>query len=202
MSKRTNSNFCSNKCYQKSYRAKNALKIKKQIIDWENSHREEVRLNKAAYRRAHKSKIAEQHQAFIDKDPEAYRTYMRQYAKKRYASDIDFKLRTVLRARLNLAVKGNYKDGSSVEDLGCTIEELKKYLESKFLPGMSWDNWSQDGWHIDHIKPLSLFDLSDSAQLKEACHFSNLQPLWSKDNLQKGDRYNLFDFNNPGEKIK
>jgi hypothetical protein len=62
---------------------------------------------------------------------------------------------------LRTALKNNSKRGSAVKDLGCSIEELKIYLESKFLPGMSWDNWSPDGWHIDHIKPLSKFDLTD-----------------------------------------
>jgi hypothetical protein len=48
---------------------------------------------------------------------------------------------------------------------------------------MTWDNWTTDGWHIDHIKPLaSSFDLTDRKQFLEACHYTNLQPLWAKDN--------------------
>jgi hypothetical protein len=69
--------------------------------------------------------------------------------------------------------------------LGCSIEFLKAHLESKFQPGMSWDNWSHKGWHVDHIVPISAFDLTDEAQLKQACHYTNLQPLWAKDNLKK-----------------
>ena len=87
-----------------------------------------------------------------------------------------------------MALKGNYKNGSAVKDLGCSIDELKTYLESKFQLGMTWDNWSKDGWHIDHIKPLSSFDLTDKKQLLEACHYTNLQPLWATDNLSKGDK--------------
>jgi hypothetical protein len=52
---------------------------------------------------------------------------------------------------------------------------------------MTWENWSVNGWHIDHIKPLSSFDLTDTEQLKEACSYNNLQPLWAKDNLKKSD---------------
>ena len=69
-----------------------------------------------------------------------------------------------------------------------TVEQLKQHLESKFQPGMSWDNWTTDGWHIDHIKPLSSFNLNDRKQLLSACHYTNLQPLWAKDNLSKSDK--------------
>ena len=55
---------------------------------------------------------------------------------------------------------------------------------------MTWDNWTTDGWHIDHIKPLSSFDLTDRKQLLEVCHYTNLQPLWAKDNLIKSDKLN------------
>ncbi len=103
-------------------------------------------------------------------------------------NDVQFKLECVLRKRLSDAVRNNRKNGSAVKDLGCNIEQLKKYLESKFQSGMSWDNYGLHGWHIDHIKPLSIFNLEDRNQLLEACHYTNLQPLWAKDNLIKGNK--------------
>jgi len=104
--------------------------------------------------------------------------------KFRYANDIQYRLKVVLRKRLWHALKKNQKTGSAVEDLGCTIEEFKIYLESKFQSGMSWTNMGK--WHIDHIKPLDAFDLTDLVQLRQACHFTNLQPMWAVDNLKKG----------------
>ena len=101
------------------------------------------------------------------------------------------KIKHSLRTRLNHAIKGVVKTGSAVRDLGCSIEELKRHLESQFAEGMNWDNYGLKGWHIDHIKPLDAFELEDPEELKKACHFSNLQPLWAKDNLKKGAKYEV-----------
>jgi len=111
----------------------------------------------------------------------------RNYTVNRRKTDLNFKLACNLRARLSRALKGNFKKSSLSEYLGCRIDFLKQHLESKFLPNMTWTNYGQ--WHIDHIKPLSAFNLSDPDQLKKACHYTNLQPLWAKDNLSKGNKY-------------
>ena len=76
--------------------------------------------------------------------------------------------------------------GSAVRDLGCSVEELKRHLEKQFQPKMNWENYGLYGWHIDHIKPLVNFDLTNREQFLEACHYTNLQPLWAEDNLSKG----------------
>lgn len=99
-----------------------------------------------------------------------------------------YKLKFQIRSRFARAISGNYKAGSAVANLGCSIEELKTHLESKFQPGMTWENYGIKGWHIDHIQPLDNFDLTNLEQLKTACHYSNLQPLWWQDNLRKGNK--------------
>ena len=53
---------------------------------------------------------------------------------------------------------------------------------------MTWDNWSLVGWHIDHEIPLYAFDLTDREQLLRACHYTNLQPMWAIDNLEKSNK--------------
>lgn len=120
---------------------------------------------------------------------EEYKAKRRQKNRERYNNDCAFRLKTILRVRLREALKNNHKTGSAISDLGCSISELKKYLESKFQPGMSWENHSNNGWHIDHIIPLDSFDLENPEELKKACHYTNLQPLWCKDNLRKSNKY-------------
>jgi len=101
------------------------------------------------------------------------------------SNPLNSKIARNLRGRLSQAIRNGYKSGSAIDDLGCSITNLKAYLESRFLPGMSWNNYGKHGWHVDHIKPLCRFDLTDEVQLKKACHYTNLQPLWAKDNLEK-----------------
>lgn len=109
-----------------------------------------------------------------------------QYVKDKYHSDPLFKLATNLRKRMSKMITRNQKSGSAVKDLGCSIDEFKQYIESLFQPGMTWDNYGE--WHLDHIFPLSKFDLSVSSEFKKACHYSNLQPLWAQDNLKKSNK--------------
>jgi len=102
------------------------------------------------------------------------------------------KIKENLRSRTYQAIKNNQKSGSAIKDLGCSVEKLKQYLENKFYPhpitleNMTWDNYGLYGWHIDHVVPLSLFDLTDPKQFIKACNYTNLQPLWAEENLKKG----------------
>ena len=95
-----------------------------------------------------------------------------------------------MRSRLNGAIKNNSKSGSAVRDLGCSIDELKIYLEKQFQPGMIWKNWGNKGgqWSIDHIIPLISVDLKNREEFLKVCHYTNLRPMWHIDNLKKGDK--------------
>ncbi len=99
-----------------------------------------------------------------------------------------YNLSLSLRSRLHMAIKGSAKTGSAVRDLGCSIPELKLYLEKQFKPGMTWENRSKAGWHIDHIMPLASFDLTNRDELLKAVHYTNLQPLWAEENIKKSDK--------------
>ncbi len=111
----------------------------------------------------------------------------RDYEKYKSSTDVNYRLAKALRRRLHDALKKKRKGGSAVKNLGCSIAELKIYIESKFKKNMTWDNWNHTGWHIDHIVPLARFDLSNPEQIKYACHYTNLQPLWAEENHSKSD---------------
>lgn len=168
---------------------------------WRSEHQEQIKANRRAHYLAHRQEqidVAvlwtknhrEIDRAKSKKFRETHPNYSKEYARKYYwekqREDIHFRLKGALRARLRKALKYNLKTGSAVRELGCSVEELYNHLELSFTQGMSWDNWGE--WHIDHVKPLASFDLTDIKQFKQAVHYTNLQPLWAIDNLRKGAR--------------
>ena len=109
-------------------------------------------------------------------------------------TDPIYKLIINARARLRsiLRKKNIKKPKKTIESFGCSVEFLKEHLEKQFYPHpitnekMTWKNNSLHGWHVDHIDPL---DLATSAEdIEKLSHYSNLQPLWSVENLKKGSK--------------
>ena len=107
---------------------------------------------------------------------------------KKYKSKPEQKIRKAQSKRIKevLAYKNLDKCKTTLKYIGCTAKELKEHLESQFKEGMTWDNYGFYGWHIDHIRPISSFDLEDEEQMKQCFHYTNLQPLWAEENLKKG----------------
>jgi hypothetical protein len=198
------------KGYDKIYREANKDKIRKREKAYYHNNKEKMRQKAKDYYQLNKKKNNEQNKIWRNANKEYLKNYdknrepqrkenrkayykankvkIREYYNNRLKTDIQYKLSINIRGRLNKALKNNYKCGSAVKDLGCSIDELKLYLESKFQEGMTWDNWTKDGWHIDHIRPLSSFDLTNREEFLQACHYTNLQPLWAKDNFAKKDK--------------
>ena len=106
--------------------------------------------------------------------------------KSRYKTDINFRLRNICRARISQALKFNYKSASTIKLIGCTIDELRQHIESKFKSWMTWENHGL--WDIDHIQACAKFNLTYPEQQRECFHWSNLQPLDHIENMKKGAR--------------
>ena len=123
-------------------------------------------------------------------NPEKYRAQDRAYMVRRYWEDLAFRLRKVMRTRAYEMLKGKRKALRSLALLGCNMPEFLKYIESLWLPGMTWENYGKGpaGWEVDHIIACSKFDLSDPIQQQACFHYSNQQPLWGVDNRRKSNR--------------
>jgi len=146
--------------------------------------------NKRHYEK-NKEKLNADKKIYVEKNRVRRNEYVRKWKYNKYHNDIKFKLSELLRERIRSVLKGRSKKGSAVADLGCSFDFFRKYIESKFKSGMGWENHGKFGWHIDHIKPLSLFNLEDREEFLKAVHYTNLQPLWAIDNLKKGNSFNL-----------
>lgn len=104
----------------------------------------------------------------------------------RYSSDPAYRVELAARNRIRTAVakRGTKKSRKTIELLGCTPEFFVSFIEAAFKPGMTWENYG--AWEIDHVIPVSKFDIGDSSQQGIAFHYSNCQPLWKNTNRAKG----------------
>lgn len=169
------------------WRAKNPEHNKMMKAKWQTSNAEYVLTKQREWKEKNRAHVNECSKQWRQKNLEHARAWRRAYYNGRMDEDAQFRLAETLRHRLHDALRGKCKRGSAVADLGMSIEEFRVYLESKFKPGMSWKNHGE--WHIDHIVPLTWFDLENPEQLKYALRYDNLQPMWAEDNLSKGNRH-------------
>ena len=168
---------------------------------WRANHPDEIKENNKKWNENNKEYHKQRCKDWYDKNIDHVTQYKKTHKDKkagerfyiRYKEDLLFRIKVQLRNRLRSAITGNYKSGSAVGDLGCPIESFKAYIESLFQEGMTWNNWGTYGWHLDHISPLSSFDLTDREQFLKACHYTNLRPLWCEDNLRKGNTVGVME---------
>jgi hypothetical protein len=141
------------------------------------------------------SKIRSKKQEVIQRRRETRKKYIRRAEfkvkynasiKKRVLQNPQFAIARRVRARIRMAIKraGLAKKDKTEELIGCSYSFLRGHVEKQFRDGMTWDDPSS--FHIDHIRPICSFDLTDPEQLKAAFHWSNVQPLTPEENLRKG----------------
>jgi hypothetical protein len=137
--------------------------------------------NRAYYQR-NKERLVPYHAQWKKDNPEKFaahrRTYMRTNPRARIGNSLRRRVARLLGASQS---RGRYR-----KLIGCSPQDLMLSLECRFEPGMTWQNYGS-AWHIDHILPLSSYDLTDPAQQREAFHYTNLQPLWASANMAKSD---------------
>ncbi|MCP4324370.1 MAG: hypothetical protein GY787_21430 [Alteromonadales bacterium] len=112
--------------------------------------------------------------------------------RKQQKKNMNYKIRKNMSNRIKSALanlaNGKKDYGTMTKYVGCSISEFKIYIENQFTSGMNWDNYGE--WHMDHIRPLASFDLTDQKDIDIAFNYTNIQPLWANDNLTKSSFYN------------
>lgn len=169
---------------QKQYYEKNKEKIVDNVREWRKKN---PQARRAEYLNARDKKIAYAKE-WAEKNPDKRSRITRRYSKK-FNSDPSNRPYIICRKLLArvIALKEGGKPGKTEAMLGYTRLDLKNHIESMFKDGMSWGNHGE--WHVDHIKPVSAFIKEGEKDPKVINALENLQPLWAKDNLSKGAKY-------------
>jgi hypothetical protein len=176
----------------KNWRLKNIEKVKQQKIRYTKKYSEKNKDRGRKYREQNKDKVLIRSKKWREENLQYSKEYFQKNKSKinkkicdRKKIDFLFKISSLYRSKLN-KILSKSKDKSTFEIIGCSPIFLKEHLEKQFKEGMSWDNHGLFGWHIDHIIPLS--SAKTEEELYKLCHYTNLQPLWAKDNLKKSNK--------------
>lgn len=183
---RSTCNDC-RKIESKIYREKNPEKRKETIKRYYENNKEKERLRFKKYRMENPEKRKLTCKNYVINNKDKYNEYSKNWKKKERLINPKYKLINNIRERTKdfLNYKKENKNTKIYNIVGCSPEFLKEYIENKFTEGMSWDLMGKH-IHIDHIIPLS--SAKDEDEIYKLCHYSNLQPLWAKDNLKKGSK--------------
>ena len=159
---------------------------------WDNNPK--IKARDMAITNNWKRRNPEENKAYIKKwiknNPEKNREIQRRSRKKRMDNDPVYRALCNQRKRFRHIMKlvKNGGTGSYSDKIGCTTKEFHRYMEAKFQPSMTWDNYGTY-WHVDHIIPCAAFDHSDPHQVALCWHHSNMQPLEARENLIKSDKF-------------
>lgn len=156
------------------------LKPSVQTIAWEEKRRKVSRKASVVWYAKNKDRARQAMRAW----GQANKVYRNGYQNARRQEPV-IALTHRLRNRLAKAVQaaGAGKAGKTLDLVGCSVEFLHAHITSQFVDGMSWE--TRKLWHVDHIRPLSSYDLTDPAQQAESMHWTNLRPMWGSDNIAK-----------------
>jgi Prasinovirus endonuclease VII len=163
------------------YYLKNREAIKLRVSVYQTLNKKKCNLRKKLWARRNRKRVMAARKRWSNKNPD----FKRLWAFNKRRNDVGFRILCNLRRRLYDAQLRQKQSKSATKLLGCSLEDFRIYLESKFEPGMTWENYGRYGWHIDHIVPCALFDMTDANHRRRCFHFSNLQPMFASKNHKK-----------------
>lgn len=167
---------------------------------WRKANPERARAAVRAWRKVNRSRQNELSKQWAERNPERRKSqWLRYYTAARpevlaklarrwrsLPANSDARVYHRIFVRIADALPSGVEMEGAVEELiGCSIPDFRTHIEKQFRDGMGWD---VTGWHIDHILPVSYFNLSDPVQQRACFHYTNTQPLWAAENASKKDR--------------
>ncbi len=166
-----------------------AERIRLKSKQWREENPGRTRDANREYHKNNRDKLRDMNRLWREKNRVTLSIKKREAGRERRKDPL-FRLVANLRCRVRNAIREqrSEKAAKTMQLVGCSVPALRAHLESQFLPGMTWDNNSTDGWHVDHIIPCRAFDLTDPDHQRMCFHYTNLRPIWALDNLSKGDR--------------
>ena len=165
----------------------NIEKVKQNNTNWYAENTEKAKTLNANWKAENPEKAKTLTARWRAENHEYVASYKNNYNQQRRAKDPLYRFQCNMRSMGNRVVKQlalGKKPATTFKWIGCSPEELKAHFESLFTEGMTWDNYGE--WHVDHIRPVASFSAEEWEQIN---HYTNLQPLWAKDNLSKGDSW-------------
>lgn len=189
-------NYLKNKDYILEKNKKRRDNNKDYMSEYNKKYREDNIESLKEYYKKYKEENKEYNKIWRENNSDKIKEYRKRYSKsesskkhrKNWYKSIKKRCPHILawRTILTNTLKrfGKKKDDETIKLLGYSSIELKEYIESLFVEGMSWDNYGE--WHIDHIKPVSSYDPETPVDIVNS--LKNLQPLWAFDNLSKGNK--------------
>jgi len=150
-------------------------------------NRDKINQKNAEWRLAYPEKMNGCRKEWRENNPDKVKVILNRHIKKKKDTNPLYRCKCAVRSLVTCAIKrmGYQKNTKTEKIIGCTFKDLKLHIELQFKTGMDWLNHGE--WHLDHIKPISL--AKTEMEVIELNHYTNLQPLWAKDNLKKSNSY-------------
>lgn len=177
-------------CFNEKRKLRYAHNKEKELVRnkiYREQNKEKIKTLRKTYAINNKDKVDLAKKKWVIENPEKRKQAASKYQRNR-RQDIFYRLLDSFKTSFGLMLKKN-KASAKLKVLNYDRETLMAHIESTWTDGMSWENYGKNGWHIDHIKPLSSFDINDPEEIKKAWALDNLQALWAFDNLSKSSNY-------------
>lgn len=172
--------------WRKEYYQKNRERSLASVSARYQAKKEEILQYGRDYRKANPVECYEHKKRWRAENPDASKTWSRENARKRRAQEPGFRALCSVRRRMVALIRN--ANAVKSRRSGLRRDTLRAHLEALFQPGMTWENYGRV-WHVDHIKPCSLFDFTNPDEVAACFALSNLQPLWAAENIRKSDTY-------------